>query len=80
MVLTREERETIILFNEGEDTATVFTYRKAWIRYFNTLVEPDFENIEGGCQYTLRKADIRMPRRSMPRRKKGTNGIPAAAS
>lgn len=30
MKLSKIEQETIILFNEAEDTATVYTHNKAW--------------------------------------------------
>ena len=37
MPLTRYEQETIINFNEAEDTADVFTYNERWIRHLEGL-------------------------------------------
>lgn len=39
MNLTRYERETIINFNEGEDTASVYTHNKALRRRLDQLVQ-----------------------------------------
>ena len=37
MPLTNYEQETIINFNEAEDTADVFTYNERWIRHLEGL-------------------------------------------
>lgn len=70
MELTRQERETIIVFNEEEKTAKVFTYNGKLQRKLKDLAEKfpdhcifDFENGHGGVSYTVNKklVSIKMP-------------------
>lgn len=62
------ERETIIVFNEEEDTASVFTYSKRW----QTILEQRCKgvvvssNLYGGREYEIAKSCIRVP---LPSRK-----------
>ncbi|GFR35352.1 hypothetical protein [Thermobrachium celere] len=71
MALTREEKETIVLFNEAEDTMEVFTYNKALIRkllkFSETYSEVEMkrQNEEGGFTFILPKNwfSIRPPRK-----------------
>lgn len=62
MGLTNLERETIILFNEDEKTAKVFTYNGKMQRKLKDLAERfpeqcsfDYENPNGGVSYTIDK-------------------------
>ena len=58
------EKETIILFNEGEPTAEVFTYNKAWIKHFTSRlkIEPVKDNGYGGLTFKISKKRIPLPR------------------
>ena len=69
MNLTRLEQETIILFNEAEDTATVDTCNNALIRQLDDLSEKyrvitEERKDEYGKTYTIPKSwvKIRAPR------------------
>jgi hypothetical protein len=62
--LTRQEMETIICFNEQEDTASIFTYNKAWQRHLEgkLSLKPIMDNRFGGKEYELSKKRIKPPR------------------
>jgi len=62
--LSRQEKETCITFNEGDDTASVFTYKRAFQRTLEQTfgVEPTVDNGYGGKEYILPKRWIRCPR------------------
>ena len=61
--LTAFERETIILFNEGSDTATIFTYNRKWQNHLEKkLGLIPMENGYGGKEYEIKKALIKLPR------------------
>lgn len=67
MQLSRYERETIILFNEAESTASVFTCNKRLLRQMQTLCEKypalvhqDKNNGMGGLSYTLPKKWVKI--------------------
>ena len=64
MGLTNYERETIINFNEAEDTAYIFTYNKAWQRHLEEKLGLKPVNINGfgGKDYELPKKWIKLPR------------------
>ena len=63
MTLTGQERETIINFNEAEDTAYIFTYNARWIRHIESLgIKCKKENSFGGKFYELPKSMIKLPR------------------
>lgn len=70
MALTREEKETIVLFNEAEDTMEVFTHNKALIRKLQKYAETSKEvklkkvNEEEGYTFILPKNwfNIRQPK------------------
>lgn len=59
--LTREEKETIINFNEGEPMVNVFTYNKRWQRRMKEMgIEPI--RIEGQAkEYGFPKKWLRLP-------------------
>jgi len=61
--LTNYEKETIIVFNEGEDEAHIFTYNKNWQQQIETRfkIKPDWKNGFGGSEYTISKKRIRIP-------------------
>ncbi len=67
MNLTREEMETIIVFNEKDTTASVFTYRPSIKRQLDSLCadRPDDvrkvkENTEGGVEYEVPKKWVKI--------------------
>ncbi|MBU1023788.1 molecular chaperone [bacterium] len=62
--LTKYEKETIILFNEGEPDAEIFTYNKSWQKHLEKKLglKPIEENDTGGKTYTIDKKRIRPPR------------------
>ena len=57
MNLTKYERETIILFNEAEDTAEVSTYNRRLQHRLDHLVKEHPDEVKqtkrGACGYTL---------------------------
>ena len=80
--LTKYEKETIVLFNEGEDTASIFTYNAGLRRRLENFSKkyPDLCRLEksceqGGVSYVLEKSrlSIRLqPPMSEERRKKAS--------
>ena len=63
--LTKYEKETIILFNEGEDTASVYTYnaglRKrlaAFSKQYPDLCRLEKSHEQGGVFYVLDKSRL----------------------
>jgi hypothetical protein len=62
--LTGYEKETIITFNEGEDTAYIFTYNRSWQRHLQGKLglTPLMDNGFGGKGYEIDKKRIRPPR------------------
>ena len=80
--LTRYEKETIVLFNEGEDTASIFTYNAGLRRRLENFSKkyPDLCRLEksceqGGVSYVLEKSrlSIRLqPPMSEERRQKAS--------
>ncbi len=71
--MTNLEKETIITFNEAEQTAEVFTYRPSLIRQLEGLAEERpteaarvKANAEGGVTYIVPKTWVRIkPKRIM---------------
>jgi hypothetical protein len=61
--LTSYEQETIINFNEAEDTADIFTYNRAWQRHLEDKLglKPVMDNGYGGKEYEVSKKRIRPP-------------------
>lgn len=73
--LSRCEKETIITFNEADDTAHIFTYNKGWQKHLEKKLglKPVMDNGFGGKEYELPKSRIkptRAPRRLSPSAKK----------
>lgn len=69
MALTNYERETIIIFNEADDMATVDTCNRGWINKLDKLVASNPKIVEGRTdehskRYLLPKSwvKIRAPR------------------
>ena len=62
--LTNFELETIINFNEGEDTAYIFTYNKSWQKHLEKKLglKPIMDNGAGGREYEISKKRIKPPR------------------
>jgi len=67
MSLTNIERETVIVFNEAEQAAEVFTYRRSLIRQLDELAEERpteatrvKANAEGGVTYTVPKTWVKI--------------------
>lgn len=65
MRLSREEQETIINFNEAEDTAYIYTCSKAWIRHMEKELGLKPTEVHGSYarDYACPKAWIKKPRR-----------------
>ncbi|MFC2067862.1 hypothetical protein ACFLTP_02460 [Chloroflexota bacterium] len=62
MRLSRYQRETIIVFNEAENFATIFTYRKGWQRYFEAIGRKPYRINRGGREYRCPKSWIKLPK------------------
>lgn len=61
MTLTRYERETVINFNEEEDTATVYTCNKPLIRKLNSFCSKStLFNVKRGDEYSR---EYKIPKR-----------------
>ncbi|MDD5095233.1 MAG: hypothetical protein PHV74_12785 [Dehalococcoidia bacterium] len=62
-MIRNHEKETIIIFNESEYLAQIFTYNKAWQRHFRDRlgIEPVEDNGAGGKTYEISKSRIRPP-------------------
>ena len=63
--LTKHEKETIILFNEGEDTASIYTYnaglRKrltAFSKKYPHLCRLEKSHKQGGVSYVMDKSRL----------------------
>ena len=67
-VLTNDEKETLISFDETPDDAVIFTYNKAWQSHLENRLglKATMDNGHGGKEYRLPKKRIRMP--LVPRR------------
>ncbi len=78
MGLTNIERETVIVFNEGEPAAEIFTYRSSLIRQLDGLAEERSTeamrvkaNAEGGVTYTVPKTWVKIrPKRILTEEQK----------
>jgi len=64
MSLSNLEQETIVNFNQGEDTAHIFTYSEVWQRHLERKLglKPVSVNSFGGKNYELPKSFIGLPR------------------
>ncbi len=62
--LTKQERETVMTFNEGDDTGSVFTYKRSFQRTLEQEfgIKPIYDNGYGGKEYIVPKRWIRCPR------------------
>ena len=62
-VLSREEKETVISFDETPAEAVVFTYNKRWQTQLEKKlgIKPTMNNGFGGREYKVPKGRIRMP-------------------
>lgn len=80
--LSKYEKETIILFNEGEDTASIYTYNAglkrrlaAFSRKYPDLCRLERTHTQGGVSYILDKSRLSVrlqPPYSEERRKKAS--------
>jgi hypothetical protein len=63
MRLSRLEQETIINFNQAEDTAYIYTCSKAWINHFEKVLKlkPTIVHEHHAREYECPKAWIRKP-------------------
>lgn len=61
--LTRQERETVISFNEAEPIAHIFTHNKVWQRHLEDKLKliPVMCNGLGGKEYEIPKDRVRPP-------------------
>ena len=62
--MNKDEKETLINFNEGEDMASIFTYSKAWQHHLEKKLglKPILDNGSGAKEYMIDKKRIRPPR------------------
>ena len=80
--LTKYEKETIILFNEGEDTASIYTFNAGlkkrlalFAKKYPDLCRQEKAHEQGGVSYVLDKSrlSIRLqPPKSEERRRKAS--------
>ena len=60
--LPKEEKETIICFNEGNNAASVYTCSRSWQTHLKKLgLKPSMVNDHGGMEFNLNKSWIRKP-------------------
>ena len=60
--LSKFEQETIISFNKGEKTATLFTYQKSLINLMKRQgAEIEYINSHGGYSFKFPKSWVRSP-------------------
>ena len=71
--MSKEDQETIIVFNEADSKATVFTYNKRWQKHLeeNLGLAPVALNARGGLEYIIDKDRIKLPQK---KRGKKTDG------
>jgi hypothetical protein len=64
VILSPEEKETIIRFDQTQEKASVFTYRSSWIKHLENKLglKPIFDNSQGGKEYLVDKKLISKPR------------------
>lgn len=62
--LSPYERETIVNFNEAENTAYIFTYNKTWQKHLEGKLglKAVMDNGYGGKEYRISKNRIKPPR------------------
>ncbi len=74
-MLEKFEQETIINFNKGEKTASIFTYEKTWQRHLEKKLglKPIMVNSFGGKEYEIDKSRIKMPhaKRRLSKKQRG---------
>ena len=60
--LSRRQKETVIVFNDLDSKATIFTYNRKWQDRLNKYgIKPTETNAQGGVTFELPKKSIRMP-------------------
>ena len=66
------EQETIIIFNEGDTTANVYTHNRTWQHHLEALgVKP--WRVQGRAKdYTVPKSWLRLPRKPSERRREAS--------
>jgi len=65
MRLSRQEQETIINFNQAEDTAYIYTCSKSWMRHLENRLGLKPTKIHSHArEYECPKAWIRKPQKS----------------
>jgi len=66
-MITKYEKETIILFNEGEGIASIYTHNKTWQKHLEEKLglKPIATNNHGGKTYEIDKRRIKPPRAPM---------------
>ena len=76
--LTKIEKETIVLFNEGEDKANIYTHNAglkkrlaAFAKKYPDLCRLEKSNVQGGVSYELAKSRLSI-RYSEERRQKAS--------
>ncbi len=69
MTVPKADRETIILFNEADNTASIYTHSKKWIRHLEVKLGVKPSRVEGlAREYEVPKKWIKLPRK--PRKMK----------
>jgi len=63
-ILSNEEKETIITFDEDSAIALIFTYNRKWKSHLEKKLglKPTLDNGYGGREYLIAKKRIPMPR------------------
>jgi hypothetical protein len=62
--LTKQEQETIIVFNQADDTASVYTCSKSWMQHIEKTLGLKPTALHGHArEYEVPKAWIRKPRK-----------------
>jgi ribosome biogenesis GTPase A len=64
MRIAEYEKETIILFNEADPMAEIYTHNKAWQQHLEKKLglEPIATNSQGGKTYAIDKKRVKPPK------------------
>ena len=62
--MNKDEKETLINFNEKDELASIFTYNKSWQKHLEERLglKPILDNGSGAREYLIDKKRIRPPR------------------
>jgi hypothetical protein len=62
--MNKDEKETLINFNEKDELASIFTYNKSWQKHLEERLglKPILDNGSGAREYLIDKKRIKPPR------------------